>query len=325
MPLEVDAPSERYRRRDSIVIALINNMPDAALSATEAQFATLLSAAAGSHRVRLRLTHLPEVPRDVQTRAYLERRYWPIERILDDAPDALIVTGSEPRASVLEDEPYWERLVQLINWAQADIASSIWSCLAAHAAVQVLDGVRRRRLPEKRFGVFQHPCARDMHLIHGIGGQVTTPHSRWNELPEQSLRAAGYRILSASPECGVDLFVREERTLLVGFQGHPEYDETSLLKEYRRDVGRFLRRERNDWPHIPAGYFADDAITMLEAFRRHAEPKRDPSLLNEFPVNKVAAGLSAPWRPAALRIYRNWLTYVSEARRSAHPQHRVEV
>ena len=46
-----------------IDIGLINNMPDAALNATERQFLALLRAAADDITVRLTLYTLPEVPR----------------------------------------------------------------------------------------------------------------------------------------------------------------------------------------------------------------------------------------------------------------------
>jgi homoserine O-succinyltransferase/O-acetyltransferase len=40
------------------------------------------------------------------------------------------------------------------------------------------------------------------------------------------------------------MFVKYNRSLFVLLQGHPEYDSATLLREYRRDVGRFLRRLR---------------------------------------------------------------------------------
>ena len=74
-------------------------------------------------------------------------------------PDALIVTGTEPVAPLLSDEPYWERLRELLQWAQANTTSSIWSCLAAHAAVELLDGIRRRRLGTSAVGSLpMTPC-----------------------------------------------------------------------------------------------------------------------------------------------------------------------
>ena len=53
----------RTGKRRTVLIGLVNNMPDTALEATEAQFARMLSAAADSLHVRLRFYFLPEVPR----------------------------------------------------------------------------------------------------------------------------------------------------------------------------------------------------------------------------------------------------------------------
>src|ERR1700761_2392352 len=141
-PLQRGATAQR-----GVVIGLVNNMPDSALEATEAQFARLLSAAAGSLLVRLRLSFLPEVPRGPAGLEHVNGdRYWPIDELQREPPDALIVTGTEPVAPLLSDEPYWDRLRDLVRWADANTTSSIWSCLAAHAAVELRDGIRRRRL-----------------------------------------------------------------------------------------------------------------------------------------------------------------------------------
>src|SRR5580700_9656904 len=125
----------------SMVIGLINNMPDAALEATESQFSNLLAEAAGSRHVRLRLSYLPEVKRGPEAQRYLHGAYWPLEALQEDPPDALIVTGAEPLAPVLSQEPYWERFIAVLEWADAHTISSVWSCLAAHAAVQYLSGI----------------------------------------------------------------------------------------------------------------------------------------------------------------------------------------
>ena len=47
----------------------------------------------------------------------------------------------------------------------------------------------------------------------------------------------------------MDSFVKKKkRSLFVHFQGHPEYGAQTLLKEYRRDIKRFLRAERETIP-----------------------------------------------------------------------------
>lgn len=325
MPLELDAPAGGNRQPGTVVIGLINNMPDSALRATESQFATLLAEAAGTRPVRLRLSYLPEVPRGPDAQERLAATYWPLDALLAEAPDALIVTGSEPRSSALEAEPYWSRTVELLEWTQERATPSIWSCLAAHAAVQALDGIRRQRLTQKRFGVFTHRTASEHPLLSGVGDALLTPHSRWNELPVEALSDAGYTLGSVSAESGADCFLREGPGTLLCFQGHPEYDGATLLLEYRRDVGRFLRAEQEAWPTLPHDYFSPAALARLDEFRARAESARDPALFAEFPTQVLSAGLTARWRPGAVRIYRNWLDRITERRVHARPRQTLRV
>jgi homoserine O-succinyltransferase/O-acetyltransferase len=231
MPVEIEpstAPSagESPPRRDApageIVIGLVNNMPDAALQSTENQFAGLLQEASGGQTVRLRFSSLPKLPRSPQALELTRDRYWPLAELLAAPLDALIVTGTEPRAPVLTEEPYWQHLVELLSFAREHTVASIWSCLAAHGAVLEMHGIERQRLPDKRCGVYLHDILKEHSLLDGVSAPLPMPHSRWNELPPAELRAAGYTLLSWSDETGADAFVREERSLLLFFQGHPE-------------------------------------------------------------------------------------------------------
>lgn len=319
MPVENEAyrPARSppvQRARNSVVIGLVNNMPDAALESTEAQFSGLLRAASESREVSLRLSSFPELPRGADARARIAGSYWPIDTLLADAPDALIVTGTEPIAPRLAEEPYWTRLTALLDWADRHTVASIWSCLAAHAAVEHFDGIARRRLPEKRCGVYAHSLLPGHALLKGVATPLSMPHSRWNELPVDALRAAGYTVLSFAPETGADAFVRNEDSLMVFFQGHPEYEATTLLKEYRRDVGRYLNARQAHYPTMPRGYFSPEAVALLEGFRERALAQRTPELLGKFPFAAVAGALTNSWRPAAVTIYRNWLDFIESAR-----------
>jgi len=322
MPFEIEPsrsrnPLQRGGQR-GVVIGLVNNMPDSALEATEAQFARVLSAAAGSIPVRLRLSFLPEVPRSPAGLEHVNGdRYWSIDELQHEPPDALIVTGTEPVAPLLSDEPYWDRLRDLIQWADANTTSSIWSCLAAHAATELLDGIRRRRLQHKRCGVFAHTTLPSQALLKGVAAPVYTPHSRWNELPVDALRAAGYTIVSASVETGADMFTKQSSSLLVFFQGHPEYEDTTLLREYRRDVGRFLRGQQAHYPTLPQGYFPPAALELLSAFEARARAATHPDLLSEFPVSEIAAILKNTWSAGASGIYRNWLALLASRQHTA--------
>jgi homoserine O-succinyltransferase len=330
MPLHIDAydaragrGGESRRNRGSpraghtLLIGLINNMPDAALTATESQFRRLLDAASASQPVRLRTACLPEVPRSAAARERVQRTYWPIEELLARPLDALIVTGAEPVAPRLDAEPYWPRLAAVLEWAQAHGISSLWSCLAAHAAVQLLDGIERRRRQEKCCGVFAHELEARHPLTQGITSPVRTPHSRWNELPVDALRRCGYQLLSVSRDTGADIFVKQSRGLLVFCQGHPEYECDTLLKEYRRDVGRFLRGEQAHYPTLPAGYFDAATTARLADFREQALARRAPELLSSFPTDALARGLEHSWRAAAEQLYVNWLDLIAQAREPA--------
>src|SRR5437867_5212437 len=126
---------------DRLEIGLVYNMPDTALRASERQFVALLGAAAQGVAVRLRLFSLTEFPRTDWARDHVNRFYSSIDDLWNCRVDGLIVTGTEPRASDLRHEPYWGSLTQVLDWAERNTASTIWSCLAAHAAVLHLDGI----------------------------------------------------------------------------------------------------------------------------------------------------------------------------------------
>jgi homoserine O-succinyltransferase/O-acetyltransferase len=323
MPLEIEssprrAPAARAPdRARGVVVGLVNNMPDTALESTETQFTRLLEAAAGPATVRVRFFTLPEVARTPAAREHIAARgYWHIDELQSDPPDALIVTGMEPSGRALPAEPYWPRFVEVLEWADANTVSSVCSCLAAHAAVLHFDGVQRQRLAEKLCGVFQHGILSGHPLMSGVEAPLSLPHSRWNDLPVAALRESGYTILSSSNDTGADTFTRQRRSLFLCFQGHPEYEDVTLLREYRRDVGRFLRGEQAAYPLQPRNYFAPAAAVLLEEFRERALRDRRPELLTDFPAAAAARDLGNPWRGAATRIYGNWLAFVAA---TVHP------
>ena len=253
------------RRSKCISLALINNMPDPALEDTELQFFDLLDIASGDIPVYVKLYSLTGVPRTDRGERHLNSFYFPFDDLWQSRFDGVIITGTEPRFPDLRQEPYWNLLTQVFDWAQRNTSSTILSCLAAHAAVLHCDGINRHPLPDKRFGVFESVRNSDHALVGQGGSAVRFPHSRWNEVRERELTDAGYQVLTKSAQAGVDLFVRKKKkSLFVHFQGHPEYGAHSLGKEYRRDIKRYLRRERESYPNLPFGYFNDESIRMFD-------------------------------------------------------------
>lgn len=295
--------------RDALVIGLVNNMPDAALESTEKQFRDLLSAASSGLPVRLRLLALPEVLRSDVGRAQIADRYEDIAAVADEHVDGLIVTGTEPRTPSLKEEPFWPALGRLVDWADEHTVSTIWSCLAAHAAVLYLDGIERQPFPSKLSGIFKCEKSADHDLVEGQPSEWFVPHSRHNGLAEDMLAARGYRILLRSPETGPDMLVRQNRSLFLFLQGHPEYDRHALHREYRRDVVRFLRGRSERYPEIPHGYFDANTTGVLAEFRARALRNRCPQLVAEFPAIADAAVVHS-WSNAAVALYRQWLAYL---------------
>jgi len=316
MPILLDtarSPSAvDLRGRNCLTIGLVNNMPDAACEATERQFLDLLRAAAGNAIVQVKLFSIADVPRAEPARRELAARYRDIAALWDTPLDGLIVSGTEPKAASLKDEPYWAALTKLIDWARGHTASTIWSCLAAHATVLHADGIGREPLDQKLSGVFECEAVADDALFAGLGPQLRVPHSRLNDLPEPALRAAGYRVLSRSAAAGADAFVKDgdDASLFVFFQGHPEYDTDSLLREYRRDVGRYLRGERNTYPDAPQHYFNTAATFLADDFRMRAIGERRGELLGDFPFEPLARAIDNTWRDTAVGLYRNWINYL---------------
>ena len=198
----------------------------------------------------------------------------------------------------------------MLEWAELHTYSTILSCLAAHAAILHIDGIVRRPLGDKRFGVFECVRASDHPLTAAAPPRLPMPHSRWNEIPEDALLACGYRVLTRSEGAGVDAFVKQRKSLFVFFQGHPEYDATTLLLEYRRDIGRFLRGERDTYPPMPEGYFDDEIVRILADLRERALSDRREELLADFPIAMAAGRVTNNWRAAGEGLYRNWLEYL---------------
>jgi homoserine O-succinyltransferase/O-acetyltransferase len=311
-------------RRGDIAIGIVNNMPDTALAATERQFVGLLAAASGRTPIRVKLFALPSVPRGAAAQRHIADNYAPIEDLWNGDFDGLIVTGTEPRGA-LAGEPYWADFARLVDWAEANTVSAVWSCLAAHAAVLHLDGIDRVPFVDKCFGVFECQRTADHALTAAMGAQLQVPHSRWNDLPERALTACGYDVLSRAPDIGADIFVKSFRSVFVFLQGHPEYEPSTLAREYRRDVGRYLRGERETYPAQPLRYFDSATSRALDVFRTealasHSERRSVDAveeLFRSFPMTSVRPQLMECARACAARFYRNWLSCVAARRGEA--------
>lgn len=244
------------------------------------------------------------------TRVTLEPAEAGVTRALLEAanPDALIVTGMQPRAGGLNEDPLWPTLAALVDYATTRNLPTVWSCLAAHAAVLHLDGIGRRRLPRKLAGLAACNLTDGTHpLMAGLPGRWLVPHSRYNDLPQDKLVSHGYRILSTVEQAGADSFAHDCRPNFLFCQGHPEYDAHALLREYRRDIRQFLAGEAEDYPAIPQSYFSPGVLMLLDSFRHYAQAQRNPKALAAFPADACQADVADSWRDVGVRLFANWL------------------
>jgi len=301
-------------RIDGLRLGIVNNMPDKALLSTARQFLSVIELAVPDFRVFVSLCALPGIARgETGKRHLLDNSYRSLSELKEVGLDAIIVTGTEPKQPNLKDEPYWSALASLFDWIDREGPSVLYSCLAAHAAVLHFDGIKRRRLDKKRFGLFDHTTTGHDELTEHLPHTFKIAHSRWNEIPEGALGESGYRILTESSEAGADLFVKQRRNLHLFLQGHPEYDASTLGREYQRDVRRFLAGEREDYPNVPRGYFNLSEKELLDRFRARAIKLRDENLMAEFP--SLANRFPHPQgKSVAAAVFRAWLLKIAEAK-----------
>jgi homoserine O-succinyltransferase len=304
------APASRPRW----TCAFVNNMPDSAFEATERQFIGLLDAGSGTEEIEVRRYALDGVPRGERTATRIAEEYSPVATIRLDPPDILIVTGSNPLEAHIEDEPYWADLVDLLSWGTEHVDSMLLSCLSAHAALTHFDGIARGRLPAKCAGVFAQEVDERHPLTAGMERQVVLPHSRTSTVPRDLLEAAGYRIAIQSEAVGWSVATRTVgRADVVLVQAHPEYDPSSLLREYHRDVRRFVQHERDEDPVLPFHCVAPEDWKELEELHRAITgDQRQATLLQAYPFEAVGDRATWPWHPVAARLYANWLTSVTK-------------
>lgn len=291
-------------------IGLLNMMPDSALAATERQFFRLVGQSNPIAQFYLHPFTLPELRRDPDAVDYIGRYYESFEKLRNEGLDALIITGANVTHPELSAERFWSPLIEVIDWAFENVTSVLCSCLATHAVLQFHHQQKRRRMREKRWGVFSHRVVDSAHpLVNDANSVFDVPHSRFNDVSRAQFEAAGLHVLVESEEVGVHLAVSKDRFRVVYFQGHPEYDTISLLKEYKREVGRYARRERDDYPPVPQHYFGVLEQAILDEYRGRlaAALAKKKQSLPEFPEELISRRLSNTWHDTAEAIIGNWI------------------
>ena len=293
-------------------IGFLNMMPDAALRATERQFIRLVGSCNRIAQFFVYPFSLQALERSEETRGYIERYYSDFDKLRDVGLDALIITGANVANPRLEEEAFWEPLIEVVEWAWDNVTSTLCSCLATHALLKHFHGIDRQPLPRKRWGVYSHRVTAIGHpLLRDINTRFDVPHSRFNDISREQFEAAGLEVLAESLEGGVHMAASPDQFRVIYMQGHPEYDANSLLKEYRRELYRYANHERDTAPPLPENYFSGNAVHLaLDALESAKQARERGGAYDDTLETDVGGLLDNTWGDTAKAIVNNWLGLV---------------
>jgi len=303
---------DRAKHQDirELHIGFLNMMPDAALQATERQFIHLVGSSNPIAQFFVYPFSLPELNRGEQAEAHIRKHYFQFEDLADQGLDALIITGANVINPSLNQEAFWEPLIDIVRWAETNVASTFCSCLATHVLVKHYHDIDRRHLEQKQWGVYTHKATRRDHpLLRDVNTRFEAPHSRYNDVSREQFEAAGCSVLAESADIGVHLAVSPDQFRVVYFQGHPEYGAISLLKEFKREYNRYLGGARDKLPGIPENFFTPEgeeiALELIASLENNAGGSTPV-----FPEDRLVEFCDNTWGDTGKAIVNNWLGLV---------------
>lgn len=258
-----------------IRIGLLNLMPKKIQ--TENQFARLIGAT--PLQIDFQLIRMTEHQTKNTAAEHMETFYRPFAEVADAGErfDGLIITGAPIEHLPFDEVTYWDEMQQVFDWTQSHVFSTFGVCWGGMAMAYHFHGIQKHMLDHKAFGCFRHRnLAPASPYLRGFSDDVLVPVSRWTEMREAEIAAAGLKTLIASDETGPCLVEDPGHRALYIFN-HFEYDSGTLKEEYDRDVAS--GKEIN----VPANYYPDD----------------DPS---RTPTNR--------WRSHAHLLYGNWINEI---------------
>ncbi|AOZ69431.1 homoserine O-succinyltransferase [Rhodobacter xanthinilyticus] len=268
---------ERAARQEirPLRIGLLNLMPKKIQ--TENQFARLIGAT--PIQIDFQLIRMTEHQTKNTAAEHMETFYRPFAEVEASGEkfDGLIVTGAPIEKIPFEEVTYWEELTRIFDWTQSHVFSTFGVCWGGMAMAYHFHGIQKHPLDHKAFGCFRHRnLAPASPYLRGFSDDVLVPVSRWTEMHQDEIAAAGLKTLIASDETGPCLVEDPGHRALYIFN-HFEYDSGTLKEEYDRDVaaGKAI--------NVPKNYYPED----------------DPA---RVPTNR--------WRSHAHLLYGNWINQI---------------
>jgi homoserine O-succinyltransferase len=254
-------------------IIILNLMPRKI--ATELQFLRLL----GNSPLQVDITLLhPQTYTSKNTpEEHLIKFYDTFDDIKGKKFDGLIITGAPVEQMEFEEVDYWDELTVIMDWADANVYSTLFICWGAQAGLYHHYGIPKYALEKKIFGVFSHHInKKNVSLLRGFDDEFYVPQSRHTEVRSEDIeKVAELEIIAESPEAGVYI-VKSIDDHRIFVTGHSEYESTTLQYEYERDRDNGLAID------VPKNYYPGDDPTQLPLVR---------------------------WRAHASLLFSNWLNY----------------
>ncbi|WP_108814283.1 homoserine O-acetyltransferase MetA [Loktanella sp. Alg231-35] len=274
MVLDEDSAAQQDIR--PLRIALLNLMPKKIQ--TENQFARLIGAT--PLQIELSLVRMSEHQTKNTAAEHMAEFYQPFSAVKDQKFDGLIITGAPIEHLPFADVTYWEELCEVFAWTQTHVHSTFGVCWGGMAMINHFHGVKKHMLDHKAFGCFRHVNkASASPYLRGFSDDCVIPVSRWTEMRQDEIDAAGLKTLITSEEAGPCLVEDPAHRALYIFN-HFEYDSGTLKQEYDRDVA-------SGTPiNVPTNYYPGD----------------DPT---EQPQNR--------WRSHAHLLYGNWINEIYQS------------
>ena len=298
---------ERAAHQDirELHIGLLNMMPDSALEATERQFFRLIGHSNQVAQFYIHPFSLSSIERGKDATKHIKKYYKTFDEIKLQGLDALIITGANVTDPDLRLAPFYNELREVVDWSYENVTSTLCSCLATHAVLEFKYSQKRVHMGGKHWGVFPHKVIDRSHpLVKGVNTRFDIPHSRFNDVSEAQFEKANAKVLAKSA-VGVHLAVSPDLFRIVFFQGHPEYDSISLLKEYKREVALYLKGIHKEYPPFPSNYLSPQSCAILNEYKTRLGSKN--ASIKDFPENLIAKTLDNTWHDSASAIINNWI------------------
>lgn len=230
-----------------IEIAIVNLMPTKI--ATETQLMRLLSNS--PLQINITLLHMQTYESKNISKEHLDRFYTSLAEIKNKKFDGMIITGAPLEYLSYKDVKYWAELVDIMNYSQERVTSTIFICWGAQAALNHFYNINKVMLEEKQFGIYENKkISKNELLLKGLDDNFKIPLSRHSTIEESEIEKVDRLKKLARCDKGLTILKSKDNKEFY-LLGHSEYDRDTLKLEYERDLslGKTIKK--------PENYFVD--------------------------------------------------------------------